>query len=41
MEYLFGAYTVIWVLIFGYTLSLGKRQKKLEEELGLLQRTVK
>lgn len=33
MSYLFAAYAVIWVVIFSYTLMVGKRQRSLEKEL--------
>jgi len=38
MEYLFAAYLAIWILIFGYTLTLGKREKQLQEELFFLKK---
>ena len=37
MEYLFGAYSVIWGLLAGYIFVLGKRQKDLKKELQLLE----
>ncbi|MFZ3170762.1 MAG: CcmD family protein [Carboxydocellales bacterium] len=37
MNYLFAAYTVIWTLIFGYSLWIGRKQKALENELILLK----
>lgn len=40
MEYLFAAYTIIWVLIFGYTVALGGREKKLQEELFILKKSL-
>ncbi|MDA8235245.1 MAG: CcmD family protein [Clostridia bacterium] len=40
MEYLFAAYAVIWTVIFGYTLMLGKRQKELEQEVFLLRKSL-
>ncbi len=40
MTYLFAAYTAIWVLIFGYTLTLGRREKQLQEELFLLKKVM-
>ncbi|MBS4025566.1 MAG: CcmD family protein [Clostridia bacterium] len=40
MNYLFAAYTVIWVLLFGYLVTLGKRQNKLAEELEILKRNL-
>ncbi len=36
LTYLFAAYMIIWVLIFVYNLSLGKRQKNMAKELDLL-----
>ena len=39
--YLFVAYSVIWILIFWYTTRLGKREKRLAEELELLKKSVK
>ncbi|HBV85340.1 CcmD family protein [Desulfosporosinus sp. BICA1-9] len=38
--YLFLAYSIIWVLIFGYSLRLGKRQDKLQKELELLKELI-
>ncbi|MFZ5641347.1 MAG: CcmD family protein [Bacillota bacterium] len=40
MGYLFAAYTIIWVLIFGYTIILGKREKQLQDELFILKKTL-
>ena len=37
MEYLFWAYTAIWILIFAYTLYLGRRQSNILKELELLK----
>jgi CcmD family protein len=37
MTYLFMAYSVIWTLIAGYVVVLGKRQKELKKELQLLE----
>ncbi|WP_084019429.1 CcmD family protein [Desulfuribacillus alkaliarsenatis] len=36
MTYLFAAYTITWVLIFLYTLSLGKRQSDIAKELDVI-----
>jgi len=41
MGYLFAAYTVIWVVVFGYVLSLSNRQNKLKRELESLKETLK
>jgi len=38
--YLFLAYSIIWVLIFGYSLRLGKRHAKLRKELELLKEVI-
>ncbi len=40
LPYLFAAYTVIWVVVFGYTLSIGARQRKLAQDLDLIKRAV-
>jgi len=40
MGYLFAAYTIIWVLIFGYTLILGSREKQLQNELFMLKKSL-
>ena len=37
LGYLFAAYMVIWLLLFGYMFSIGKRQKALEKEIKQLQ----
>jgi CcmD family protein len=37
MTYLFMAYTIIWTLIAGYVVVLGKRQKELKKEIQLLE----
>ncbi|MCF6095164.1 CcmD family protein [Microaerobacter geothermalis] len=37
MGYLFAAYTIIFLLLFAYLMVMGKRQKKLAEEMALLQ----
>ena len=37
MNYLFWAYTAIWILIFAYTLYLGRRQANIANELELLK----
>ena len=34
MTFLFAAYTAIWILFFGYALSISRRQKKLEDDLS-------
>lgn len=37
MNYLFIAYTVIWVLIASYVVVLGKRQQQLKKEIKQLE----
>lgn len=39
--YLFLAYTIIWGLIFWYTLRLNKRQNHITEELKLIKKSLK
>jgi len=41
MGYLFAAYTVIWLVVFGYVLSLSNRQSRLKRELDSLKETLK
>jgi len=41
MGYLFAAYSIIWLLIFLYTLSINKRQKRLGQEVESLQLVLK
>ena len=37
LGYLFAAFAVIWVMIFGYILVLMNRQKKLKREIEKLE----
>ncbi|MDK2824118.1 MAG: hypothetical protein PWQ67_835 [Clostridia bacterium] len=37
MGYLFLAYSVIWILIYLYVLTINKRQKQLEQEVESLK----
>ena len=39
--YLFAAFTIIWVVLFGYVFSLVQRQKKLRREIDLLKEALK
>jgi CcmD family protein len=39
--YMYGAYTVAWVVIFGYMLIIGKRHSKLKKEIEFLQQLEK
>ncbi len=38
MSYLLAAYSVVWILLFAYVLSISSKQKKLEMELDTLRR---
>jgi len=33
LNFLFAAYTIVWLLIIGYLFSLARRQKKIAQEL--------
>jgi len=37
MEYLFSAYTVVWLLIFGYMFSVSRRQKAIDKKIVQLE----
>ncbi len=37
LKHFFVAYSLVWVLLFGYLLNLGFRQKRLAEELRALR----
>ena len=37
MNYLFAAYTVIWVVLFGYVFRLSRRQQALKGEIDRMQ----
>lgn len=37
LGYLLLAYNVVWLVIFGYTLFLGRRQKRIDREIALLR----
>ncbi|MBM7651580.1 CcmD family protein [Neobacillus cucumis] len=36
-EYMYGAYSVAWMVIFAYMLILGKRHTKLKKEIEFLK----
>ena len=36
-EYMYGAYSVVWVVIFSYMFILGKRHNKLKKEIEFLK----
>ena len=38
MRYLLAAYSVVWILIFAYILSISSKQKKLEVEMETLRK---
>ncbi len=37
MFYLAAAFIIVWVMVTGYVLYIGNRQRQLEEELDMLQ----
>jgi CcmD family protein len=39
-SYLFAAYTVVWVVLFLYVLSLDRRARRAERELEEMKRTL-
>lgn len=36
MSYLFASYTIIWLAIFAYVVSLSRKQKRLDQEIETL-----
>jgi CcmD family protein len=38
MTYLFLSYTIVWVALFIYMRHLSSKQKKLQQEIDILQR---
>jgi len=40
MSFLFAAYTIIWVVVFGYVFYIYRKQRKLQKEIDLLKKTV-
>jgi CcmD family protein len=38
LYYLFAAYTAVWLALFGYLLSIGRRARRLEREIEDLRR---
>lgn len=38
MNYLFAAYTIIWVVLFAYIFSVARRQQKIRETVDRVQR---
>jgi len=39
--YIFAAYSIVWVVVFGYILSLFNRQRRLQRELNSLKEVTK
>ncbi len=39
-NYFFAAFAAIWAAVFGYVIFLHRRQRKLEQEVDLLQEMV-
>ena len=37
MSFLFAAYTLIWILLFAYVISIARRQKKVQDDLSQIQ----
>ena len=38
MSYLFAAFSIVWIVIFLYTLSISRRQRELSREVEALRR---
>lgn len=41
MEFVWGAYSAIWLIIFGYLFILGKRHHQLKKEIEFLKQLEK
>ncbi len=37
MSYLFTAYSVVWILLFAYIMSVSSKQKQLDQEIETLR----
>ena len=37
LGYLFAAYTVIWIAVFGYVFSLSRRHRKLQRDIDVIK----
>jgi CcmD family protein len=37
--YLFAAYAIIWAVVFGYILFMQRKQKKLQQQINLLEQS--
>jgi CcmD family protein len=40
MNYLFASYTVVWLLLFAYVMSIARRQKKVLDDLAQIQQWI-
>jgi len=40
LGYLLAAYSIIWAVVFGYVLFLQRKQRKLQRQIDLLQKSV-
>jgi len=40
MKYLFWAYTITWLVLFAYTVSIGLRQNKIDKELKWIKKLI-
>ena len=40
LGYLFAAFTIIWMLIFGYLFFLHRKQRNLQREVKLLKQSI-
>ena len=40
LGYLLAAYSIIWAVVFGYVLFLQLKQRKLQRQIDLLQKSV-
>ena len=38
--YLFAAYTIIWAVIFGYIVFMQRKQRQLQRQIDLLQKSL-
>lgn len=38
MSYLFAAYAVVWIVLFGYVMSISSKQKSLDREISTLKK---
>jgi CcmD family protein len=40
LGYLLAAYSIIWAVVFGYILFLRRKQRRLQRQIDLLQKSV-